>query len=292
MKSMTGYGRNTWEDGTLTIDAEIRTVNSRYLNIVTKLPQEIFVWEPQLKKILGENLTRGTINVTISYIDISKTNFPKINKELLLSYYLNMKEIASAVGSCAPSLEYFLTLPGIINTENMVPFVDQEKWEKIRDIFMKALANMEKMRMEEGEYLQKEIAQYCLEIEKKIHKIEEIIPVIYETYAEKITAKILEFAHREKVEIPQDSILREVAALVEKSDITEEIVRLKSHVAQFKETMYWKEAIGKKLEFLLQEMVREITTISTKINIKEYSALVVDLKSLMERIREQIQNIE
>lgn len=292
MKSMTGYGRDTWEDGTLSIDAEIRTVNSRYLNIVTKLPQEIFAWEPQLKKLVGENLTRGSVNIVISYIDASKTNFPKINKELLLFYFRSMKEIGNAVNASSPTLEHLLALPGIVNTDNAVPFIDQEKWEKVRDVFIKALANMEKMRNEEGEYLEKEIAQYCLEIEKKLYKIEELIPSVYDAYAEKIKVKIIEFAQKEKVDIPQDMLLKEIATLVEKSDITEEIVRLKSHVAQFKETMCWKEAVGKKLEFILQEMLREITTLSVKASSKECCALVVDIKSLLEKTREQIQNIE
>ncbi len=289
---MTGYGRSTWEEGTFTIDAEIRTVNSRYLNIITKLPAEIFSWEPQIKKIMGESLTRGSVNIIISYVDSSKRNFPVIDKDLLLFYYKSLKKIAIEAGDQVPSIASFLNLPGVINIDNMPPCISQEKWEKIREVFLKALSNMEKMRQEEGEYLRKEIEQYCLEIEKKINRIEELAPSVYEYYLEKIKSKILEFSRHEKVEIPEESILKEIAQLFEKNDITEEIVRFKSHVVQFKATMNWKEANGKKLEFLLQEMLREITTISSKINNKECSTLVVDLKSLLEKIREQIQNIE
>lgn len=288
---MTGYGRAHGEDGFLSVDAEIRTVNGRYLNIVTKLPQELTAWEPQIKKIMGEKLSRGTINIAIVCTDKPQTNLPRFNEDVLRAYYESLVKLATSLGAPSPALSDVLSLPYVLE-QTSLPTMQEETWLQIQKIFTQALSDMEKMRIQEGEYLQKELEGYCHQIEDKILRFKALAPQVYEAYQTKLETKMVELAQQANFPLERQEILHEVALLAEKADITEELVRLESHLSQFEATLVEAGPIGKKMEFILQEMSREVNTLSTKISHAECSSIAIDLKSLLEKIREQIQNIE
>lgn len=292
MKSMTGYGRAFYETGNIYVDIEIRSVNSRFLKISLRVPQELGQYEHVIKKQIGTYISRGTLTITVNYSDESPLKNQKIDKILLKHYYKELYSIAEELQIKAPSLESLISLPEIIKQDSTSP-IEEEKWNIVSKVLQEALNNMEKMRVKEGKHLKEEIEGYLQEIQTNTLEIEKIAPRINENYYNRLKSRIIELQNRENFHFSDDDIIKEVAVFSEKADISEEISRVKSHLKQFKQNIGKEEdAIGKTLEFILQEMVREVNTMASKANNSEASTLVVEIKSIIEKIREQIQNIE
>lgn len=289
MKSMTGYGRAVSESGALRIEVEIRTVNGRLFKFSAKIPQELNAYEAAIKKRIANKITRGSVYVSLVYEDNSTaTNL--VNRELLFRYYKEMQEIATALSSQPPALDALLNLPGVL--EPALSIITEGKWLQVQDVLDKALAKVEHMRKEEGAALSSEIVQYCKEIEQYTENLATLAPKIALNYHERLKQRLLDLSNQENFQYSQDDILREVAIFSDRIDISEEISRLQSHTRQFVEFAATDQAVGKTLEFLLQEIVRESNTISAKSNNADCSKIVVSIKAAVEKIREQLQNIE
>jgi uncharacterized protein (TIGR00255 family) len=274
MKSMTGYGRAFYETGNIYVDIEIRSVNSRFLKISLRVPQELGQYEHIIKKQIGQYISRGTLTITFSYSDEAPLENQKIDKKLLTYYYHELCSLANELKIDPPSLESIISLPDIIKQGNSNP-VDKDKWNIVSRVLQEALNNMEQMRIKEGKYLKEEVEQYLTSIENKVLEIEKVAPQINEHYYKRLKNRIFELQNRENFHFSDDDLIKEVAIFAEKSDISEEISRVKSHLDQFKQNIDQGNAIGKTLEFILQEMVREVNTMASKANNYEASGLVV-----------------
>lgn len=292
MKSMTGYSRNIVNENSRKTEIEIRTVNSKFLNIIPNISPSLYAYEVQIRKIVSEYLTRGTINLYISSEAIQEENQYHIKLETLEYYYNTLKEEAKKLGIPRPSLESMLKLPGIIENYSKENAITEEEWHSVENLLRNTLQQVNDMRQKEGDHLTQEIARYCDEVEADVSQLETFTEQLRENYYTRVKARIETLSSQQNFSYREEDILREVALFAEKADVAEELTRCKSHLNQFKENLKQTKAVGRTLDFILQELSREVTTIATKANDFKTSSIVVHIKSTVEKIREQIQNIE
>jgi len=290
--SMTGFGRGEASSDGLTLTAEIRTVNSRYLDFSIRLPQQIQEKELELKEQVQSKVNRGKVNINVR-LDQAETGEPEItfNDQLVKGYKRLLEELRSAA-----EIEEPVRLRNILSFNDI--FVSREQDEETIELIWKltqkavddAVEQLNEMRKKEGEQLQNDLIQ-------RISNIEELLESIAVLTKDRSTEAKEKLEERLKNLISDDSIdperlEMEVALLADKMDITEEIVRLRSHIKFFREALGQDEAVGRRLNFLSQEINREINTIGSKANSSEISQYVVHAKENLEQIREQIQNVE
>jgi uncharacterized protein (TIGR00255 family) len=290
IKSMTGYGTAQLENDSLSISVEVKSLNSKYLDTVIKLPKVFFDKEIEVKKIAAEKLERGKIAVIINYdrkdSEVGRITF---NEKLLKAYYQKVKKIASDVD--APSdglLKLVLEFPEVIRTEEPKDKL-QDHWNRVKDIILEAIINCEEFRVAEGATLKNKLVVYVDKIETYLTKIERIDPTRTEAIKKRLQKHMTEIEGNEKFD--PNRFEQEMVYYVEKLDISEEKVRLKTHLDYFLEILSESVSQGKKLSFLSQEMGREINTIGSKANDAEIQKLVVGMKDELEKIKEQLQNI-
>lgn len=290
IKSMTGYGKANLIKDTRTYTVEIKSVNHRYLDISIKMPKSLNYLEEEIKKEISKKVKRGKIDVFINFED-SKIDAKeiKINKEIAKIYIKELKELAQEENITddisITKIAMFpdvLTMQNIQEDENIKP----ELIETI-DIAVKQLINMRKT---EGEKISQDLLSRIELINKKNKEISSISTGLIDEYVVKLEKRIKELLKEQ--EIDKTRIAQEVVIYADKCSIEEEIIRLESHIMQFKQFLNSDEAIGKKIDFLIQEMNRETNTIGSKANSLEITNGVISIKTELENIREQIQNIE
>lgn len=293
IKSMTGFGRSEYTDGKRNTIVEIKAVNHRYSEVSVRMPRRYSFIEDRIKSTVKERLKRGKIDVSIMVENITENDVNvQLNKMIAKQYYDNLRELQGdfqVVGDI--SLQFLATLPDVIKT---VPDVDDEE-EMASSILIpvgEAAANLEKMRSVEGEKLADDLIMRGKLIKSLLDKIEERAPLVSVAYADKLRDRIKDLIGN-SVTVPEDRILVEAAIFSDKCSITEEIIRLNSHIVQLEKII--KESVqpdGKKLDFLVQEMNREANTIGSKANDITITNYMLEIKSEIEKIREQVQNIE
>ncbi|MGM7701112.1 YicC/YloC family endoribonuclease [Pseudalkalibacillus sp. Hm43] len=292
IKSMTGFGRAVVEEEQYSITTEIRSVNHRFCEIQVRLPRQLSIIEDKIKRCVNEYINRGKADVWIS-IDGEKGIERKLKIDwALLDQYVAAQEELRERYEVDEHIRYqqLLTLPDIVNI--------QEK-EQVTDHFAKqVLLSVERaadqlcqMREEEGKNLERDLKQRLENVETTLIEIEKFAPEVQKIYRERLYKRIKDLTDQH-LETDETRILTEVALFADKSNIDEEIIRLKSHVHQFKDILKETGAVGRKLDFLVQEMNRESNTIGSKANDYSISKNVVQLKSEIEKIKEQVQNIE
>ena len=291
IRSMTGFGSAKGNSGKLEISVEVKSVNNRHLDCSVKLPRVFTSIEETLKSIVGENISRGKVDVSI-YIDSSNADDIeiKINHSLAKSYITALREIAAdnELGS-EISVTDLTRYPDILQASRRE--VDTEILSgDISRILREALANFEKMRVLEGEKLKADIKTRLDEIEKLTALAEKISPETVAQYKTRLETKITEVLQSPGID--ESRILTEVAIFADRITIDEETVRLRSHISQLRELLEQTEPVGRKIDFLVQEFNREANTIGSKGNNSQMSKIIVELKSEIEKIREQAQNIE
>lgn len=291
LKSMTGYGRSKLQlDGKEYI-IEIKAVNHRYIDIMVKLPRNISYLEDKIKKTVSNNASRGKIDVTISYANVgtSEANV-SINKTLANEYIQQLKEIANENGLCEDiNVTDILKLPDILITENNV---DEEKvWQEFEPKLNDALKSFNNMRLQEGTKLCEDVLKRIEVIDKNLVIISSKSTGLVEKYVVKLEARLKEILKTDS-NIDPNRLAQEAVIFSDKCSIEEEITRLKSHINQFKTMINEGNAKGKQIDFLLQEMNRETNTIGSKANCLDITKMVIEIKTELENIREQIQNIE
>ena len=287
---MTGYGIAQLENDTLSISVEIKSLNSKYLDTVIKLPKVFFDKEVEVKKIVTEKLDRGKIAVNINYerldVEMARISF---NKKLIKSYHEELKEIADSLQEGADSLlNYILELPEVTRTTESVDKVEDD-WNKVKDIVLEAAIKCDDFRSQEGATLKKKLVVYVDRIETYLAKVDKLDPERTEAIKIRLQKHMDELVGNEKFD--QNRFEQEMIYYMEKLDISEEKVRLKSHLDYFLEILSEGESQGKKLSFLTQEIGREINTIGSKANDAGIQKLVVGMKDELEKIKEQLQNI-
>ncbi|MCK9273540.1 MAG: YicC family protein [Syntrophales bacterium] len=293
IKSMTGYGRaESILDGKKIV-TEIKSLNHRNLEISIRLPNSFSSLEIPIKKEIAETLSRGRVEVSLRFdADHAPVEGDTlfVNLPLIRSYYKALTEIKKEFG-----LEDPISLETIANVKNGIfaaePQPDQEKmWPAIRDMILKAVHAMTMMKIKEGELLYKDFFHRIDLIESHLDSLNSRAPYVLEEYRSRLSDRISELT--EGIEIDQLRLSQEIALMSEKSDITEEIVRLGSHMHQVKDLLESSEPVGRKMDFIFQEMHREINTIGSKSSDFEISRNVIEIKTELAKLREQVQNIE
>lgn len=293
IKSMTGFGRSEYSDGKRNITVEIKSVNHRYSDISVKMPRRYGFAEDKVKNIVKSRLRRGKIDVSIMVENITENDINiKLNEPIARQYYENLKTLQSTFELCGDiSLRLLATMPDVMKA---IPDVDDE--EEITGAILipveEAAANLENMRTIEGEKLAEDLLIKGENIKTLLDKIAERASLVVVDYTAKLRERIAELLAGSAV-VPEDRILTEAAIFADKCAIDEEITRLNSHLLQLKKIIGSdNEAEGKKLDFLVQEMNREANTIGSKANDITITNYMLEIKSEIEKIREQVQNIE
>ena len=293
IKSMTGFGRSEYSDGKRNIICEIRSVNHRYSDITVKMPRRYSFAEDRIKQTVKEKLVRGKVDVSINVENVTESDVViKLNQLAAKQYYDNLSELKEQFGLTGDiDLSLMAGMPDVLKA---VPDVEDEE-EITKAILIpvaEASANLEKMRAVEGQRLADDLISKGETIKGILDKIEVRSPLVVRDYMEKLRARITELLDG-AAEIPEERILTEAAIFADKCAIDEEITRLNSHLVQLKTILTGSEStVGKKLDFLVQEMNREANTIGSKANDLEITNNMLNIKAEIEKIREQVQNIE
>lgn len=291
IKSMTGFGRSGGVLNGRDITVEIRSVNHRYFEFSGRLPRAYSFAEERLKSLLQGRISRGKVEVSVLVQNVAAAS-EKIsaNKEVIKEYVEALREIKDELGLTDDlSLSAVMRLPDaftVVKAEE-----DEEQlWEDLKSVAERALDNFVRMRETEGERMKADITERLKTIESSVEFIESRSPVVVEEYRKRLYDKMCEVLEGKGID--ESRILLEAGVFSEKTAVDEETVRLRSHIAQFREMLDSGEPIGRKLDFLIQEMNRETNTIGSKVQDIEVTRIVVNQKSEIEKIREQIQNIE
>ena len=290
--SMTGFGRAEVSRDGINISAEVRSVNSRYLDLTLRLPRSISQREKELKDIVRTFLNRGNLNITVKIAYDSNGAIPlKVNTAAAKSYFKLLNEIRKSVKIREQvKLEHLLTFSEVLEPVEEEE-TDEREWELVQETVRQALENLNTMRSQEGSELAKDL-------EKRIHRMEETLNEVEKLSKERIPEERKNLHERiaqlveDKFVIDQNRLELEIALMVDKLDITEECVRYRSHNKFFLEALNKNEAAGRKLNFLVQEMNREANTIGSKSSDAAIAHMIIGLKEELEKIREQLQNIE
>mgnify|MGYP002508326031 FL=1 len=298
LKSMTGFGRGQYEDENFSVTVEMKTVNHRYNEVAIRLPRFLNPLEDKIRKTILKTVNRGRIDVFINADYTSSENCTlKVDKNLAAAYHRALQEVGSAIGleeltlNSAQEVMYLSRCQDVINVKE--GFFDVETvWPKVEQAVAEALKNLVAMRETEGGNIYGDFIYRADLIAEKLTQIEARSPMVVEEYQAKLTDRLNNLLADHNITVEPERLLQEVAIFADRASITEEIVRLKSHIKQFKNIINSDQPVGRKLDFLIQEFNREANTIASKANDYTLAQIVVEIKAEIEKIREQIQNIE
>ena len=294
IKSMTSFGRAQSEDNSnYGLSVEMKSVNNRYLDINIRLPKNLFSLEEEVRKIISKKINRGKVDVFINMDKYSNnTGKPKVNMELAHSYFDCLTELKNEfLLNEDISLSLLTKFPDVISVEEDDDDLE-EILKELKNLLNKSLDNMIEMRETEGNKLKEDILLKLNDIEGNVNKLEDMADNVPIQYKNKLMERLEELLSTSS-SINEDRVAMEVAIFADKAAVDEEITRMYSHINQMRKTLeISNEPIGRKLDFIIQEMNRETNTIGSKANDTEMTNLVINNKNLLEKIREQIQNIE
>lgn len=292
IKSMTGYGRENYIDESLSIDLEIKSVNSRYLDISIRMPNQLNYIEDKLRKTIKNYINRGRVDV---FIRSAKKNITKSNVSVDLDAAMLMKEKLDSIIEHT-GIDSKVSLQDILRNDDVIIYDSTDEDDDVlEDIIIttlqKSIQALDDMRIKEGGNLNEVLLDLLSKIEKNTKSIDSLSDNLVAEYKEKLEEAISKILDS-NIQIDESKLANEVVFYADRADIHEEISRLKSHIVQFREALQSKKPIGKKLDFITQEMLRETNTIGSKSNKEEITKLVIEQKTIIEKIKEQVQNIE
>ncbi|NLU51337.1 MAG: YicC family protein [Clostridiaceae bacterium] len=290
LRSMTGFGHCEYTENDITFTVEIKTVNHRYTDIFLRIPKQISSFEDRVRSIITSRIQRGKIDVYINYDNKSSQSLQVLLDEKLAKAYCDaLKRIADSLG-----LRDDISVSSLVRFPDILKVEKQDNDEYIGQVLDKAINQaidvLLEMRAKEGEKLKDSLLANLSVIEEFTEKIRQKAPLVVKEYKEKLESRLSELIDIQRVDPAR--IAAEVALFADKCNIDEELVRLSSHIAQMRDMLNQGSPVGKKADFLIQEMNREVNTIGSKAGDLEITKNVVELKSEIEKLREQIQNIE
>ena len=287
IRSMTGYGEAGRTNDQVRVAVEIRAINNRFFKVNQHLPNGLGAVEVAIGRLLRDAVNRGTINLNLTVEPRGPAARVPINTDILAAYKRDLAAVTDSLSDDA-----LLTLPGVVGSEEVLLTGIENLQEVIEAAVAEALGNLNRMRDAEGEAIAKDMVATLDEIERQIAAVRDRAPAIVEEYRTRLLERVQ--AMLDGIEVTPDdaTLIREVAFFAERSDINEELARLASHVGQFRELMAGSGPLGRKLEFLTQEMYREVNTIGSKSGDSDISREVVETKIGVDRLREHAQNIE
>jgi len=289
---MTGFGDARGAADKRNVAVEVKAVNSRYLKIVTKTPDAYVSLENRIEKAVRAVMVRGSVTVNLRVTREDDVHPFELNQSVIRHYWEQIRTLSEHSHVPEPQdLSSLLMLPGTIvedfNTVNV-----QEEWPLISEVLSQALENLQAFRVTEGESMQAELVSLCAQLSQLLNDIQQYAPEVINEYRTRLRERMQDLLKEHDVSVDDTQLLREVGLFTDRSDITEEIARLGSHISQMTDYIQKSESQGRKLDFLSQEMFREINTIGSKANNVKIAHLVVDMKVCVEKIREILQNVE
>ena len=292
IRSMTSFGRSSSEEGEKRVfTVEMKSVNSRYLDVNIRMPKTLISLEEEIRKMISNSLNRGKVDVFINLKNYNDgSGVPKVDINLAQGYLQCLKEIEAKL-----EVKNDISVMQIARFPEVITIVEEEDkieevWKELKPLISDSLDMMIKMREVEGTKLKEDILSKILVIEELVSKVESFADNIPKVFKIKLEERVKELLGN--VDIDESRIAMEVCMLADKATIDEEIIRLRSHINQVRETLNLNEPIGRKLDFIVQEMNRETNTIGSKSSDIQMTNIVIDIKNILEKIREQVQNIE
>ena len=290
---MTGFGRGEFFDNQHRFIVEIKAVNHRYNEIVIRMPKNLGSLEDKIRRTVSATLVRGRIDVFITLDEYGeKKRGVRVDKELAMAYDKSLKELAQLLSrSMDNTVREIAHYPDVIKVEEVTEDVII-LWPKLLAAIDMAVSNLMSMRLAEGLSIKEDLVARVAMISSYLITVEERAPQVLAEYREKIVGRMRELLTNIGAEPDEGRLLQETAIFADRTSITEELVRLKSHLTQINSTLHADEAVGRKLDFIIQEINRETNTIASKANDFTIANLMIEIKSEIEKIREQIQNVE
>jgi uncharacterized protein (TIGR00255 family) len=287
---MTGYGEVRRQVDSITIGVEVRTINSRYFKLSVRCSDGYASLEPQLEALVRKHVKRGTVQLGLRLEQAATQDDFCINSEVLKGYQQQLEGLSN--GGKSISIGELLQLPGVVDERTASRGDVQEIWPAIKETVTDALTNLTQMRSDEGNSMAVDLQSNCEVIASELELIAARTPLVADGYRKRLTERLNKLLGEYDVTVNASDVVREVGLFADRCDISEEIVRLRSHLEQWATIMSLKESSGRKLEFLTQEMVRETNTIGSKANDSDIARHVIEIKAAIERMREMIQNVE
>lgn len=300
IRSMTGFGDASRSQDGVAYAVELRSLNNRYLKATVRLPEELLGLEPELESAIRKRLTRGSVTLTVHFKDTSAAAAYEINEAALRRYLSHLETVEKQAladlgehGGVRLDLGSLLALPGIVQPPDQKGLLERAR-PIIHELIDGACAKLVAMREAEGKGLAEDLTSHCRLIMERLERIEERAPHVVEEYHQRLRDRINELLARAQLEANQVDLVREVALYAERCDISEEVQRLRAHLEQFQQMVESPEyeSVGRRLDFVVQEMLREANTIGSKANDAQISQTVVEVKGAIDRIKEQVQNVE
>lgn len=293
LRSMTGYGEAHRQQDGLDVRVEVRCINSRYLKLTIRSNDGYGSLDSRIESILRKRIRRGTLQVNVR---VNRTAIPedyRVNGDVLRGYHRQLEEIGFQLKEPQKiSLESLLLLPGVVAETSAAVARAEEDWPLIQTTLQTAVDNLDRMRATEGQAMAADLGANCQTVSAELDEIAQRAPSVVEAFRDRLSERLEKLLERSEAVVEAGDLLKEVGLFAERSDISEEIVRLRSHLQQFDSVLHSSTSAGRKLEFVTQEMVRESNTIGSKASDVEISRHVIEIKTALERIREQIQNVE
>lgn len=290
---MTGFGEARLQNEAWSVGVEVRTVNNRHFKMNAKITEPYGALEPDLEKLIRATIRRGTVTLQVRFDRPRRSEDYRINTVALTSY---RDQLQALQGHDSPGggfdLGALLALPGVVEDRKASSENPLDDWPALASVVVEAVKRLQVSRAEEGRAMGEELLDFGKTLAGHLDRIAERGPTVVTGYQARLVDRVQSLVQGHGVTIETKDLIREVAILAERADVTEEIVRLKAHLSQFVEVIHESESAGRKLEFVVQEMGRETNTIGSKANDVEISRSVVEIKGLLEKIRELIQNVE
>ncbi len=290
---MTGHGEATTAAPGANVHAEIRTVNNRYLKVQVRTDGPA-AWESNIEALVRESVRRGAVQVSLKIDCESSAEKFRLNEAVLNGYADQLSALLYTRNPHQPPPQIpwgsLLSLPGVVREPQVAQ--PDELWPLVEQATRQALASLDKMRRDEGAAMASDMNQNCQAVAEDLNAIEVRAPLVIDAYRQRLSDRLNGWLEAHQVTLQPADIVREIGVFADRADISEEIVRLRSHLEQFHATLAAAESNGRKLDFLVQEMFREVNTIGAKGNDVEISRRVVGMKTAIERLREMVQNVE
>ncbi len=293
VRSMTGFGSARTESADLSARVEVRTTNHRFLSLKSRLPPQLASFEPQIEVLVREHLDRGVVHVFVQLDRKRDAAAVRLSADVASRYLVMLRRIAKELALPGDvDLRLLASLPGVVEDGAASAPDPESDFERIRPLLRKALLAAVRSREREGEHLRKDLLARSRAVSRIVDRVRRRAPAVVEEYRERLARRLTELLAGRGTSLSDTDLVKEVALFADRSDVTEEITRLQAHIVEAERLLGEGEGLGRRLDFLLQEMHREVNTIGSKSSDARMAHDVVALKSELEKMREQIQNLE
>ncbi|MCO6459205.1 MAG: YicC family protein [Pirellulaceae bacterium] len=290
---MTGHGEAVVQHADRSVGVEVRTVNNRYFKLTVRAGDGLAALESRIEALVRQQVRRGTVQVTIRLDRQPAADSFRLNSQVLAGYRRQLEQLYDQLHIADTiHLESLLALPGVVVERTGLGADCEQEWALIEPVLREALAGLTRMRADEGRAMAVDLSDNCRLVARELEQIAEQAPRVVAAYRDRLTERLNQLLAQYQVSVEPRDVIREVGLFAERSDISEELVRLRSHLDQFQLLLESSESNGRKLDFLTQEMFRETNTIGAKANDAGIARHVIEIKAAIERIREMIQNVE